>query len=160
MGPVHTKAVADQVITQVQAAGQSGGVVLAGGGTRANMPTAQYVEPTVVDHVSIQSDLNLNETFGPVVPMLRFSRESDIGPLAAASQYGLSGAVFSRDVDQAMRLASQLRCGVVNINEASAYWEPMIPAGGASGSLSGHGRVAGPWSQAEMTETRTLVLNS
>lgn len=160
MGPVHTKAVAEQVITQIQAAEQAGGVVLAGGGTRAGMPTGQYVEATVVDHVGAQADLNRTETFGPVVPLLRFADAGEIGPLAAASPYGLSGAVFSRDVSKAMRLAGQLRCGIVNINEASAYWEPMIPAGGASGSLSGHGRVAGPWSQAEMTESRTLVLGS
>jgi acyl-CoA reductase-like NAD-dependent aldehyde dehydrogenase len=160
MGPVHTKAVADQVVTQVRAAERAGGVVLAGGVTRAGMPTGLYVEPTVVDHVGVEAELNLHETFGPVVPMLRFADEADIGRLAAASPYGLSGAVFSRDTGHAMRLASQLRCGIVNINEASAYWEPMIPAGGASGSLSGHGRVAGPWAQAEMTETRTVVLPS
>jgi acyl-CoA reductase-like NAD-dependent aldehyde dehydrogenase len=160
MGPVHTRAVAEQVVTQVQAAQRAGGVVLAGGVARAGMPTGQYIEPTVVDHVGIEAELNLSETFGPVVPMLRFADEADIGRLAAASPYGLSGAVFSRDTGHAMRLASQLRCGIVNINEASAYWEPMIPAGGASGSLSGHGRVAGPWAQAEMTETRTVVLTS
>ena len=58
-----------------------------------------------------------------------------------------------------MLLAEEIPCGIVNVNEASSYWEPQTPAGGASGSLSGVGRSGGTWSIAEMTEVRTLVLN-
>lgn len=160
MGPVHTSAVMEQVLMQVRAAERSGATVKIGGKARAGMPSEQYVEPTVVDHVDVQADLNVHETFGPVIPALRFGEMEELASLVTASQYGLNGAIFSRDVQSAMRIVDQLRCGVVNINEASSYWEPMIPAGGASGSLSGHGRVAGPWSQTEMTETRTIVLSA
>jgi acyl-CoA reductase-like NAD-dependent aldehyde dehydrogenase len=160
MGPVHTRAVMEQVLEQVRAAERSGAIVEVGGRARAEMPSGQYVEPTVVDHVDAHADLNVHETFGPVAPALRFGEMEELASLVAASRYGLNGAIFSRDVERAMRIADQLQCGVVNINEASSYWEPMIPAGGASGSLSGHGRVAGPWSQTEMTETRTIVLSA
>jgi acyl-CoA reductase-like NAD-dependent aldehyde dehydrogenase len=160
MGPVHTAANARKVVEQVTEAKAKGAAVLAGGSALPDMPTEQFVRPTVVDRVAPDAQLNREETFGPVAPIVRFSRLSDLPSLVAASPYGLSGAIFSRDTERAMLLAEEMPCGIVNINEASSYWEPQTPAGGASGTLSGVGRSGGTWSITEMTELRTVVLNA
>jgi succinate-semialdehyde dehydrogenase/glutarate-semialdehyde dehydrogenase len=160
MGPVHTAANARKIVEQVQEARAKGATVLAGGAALPDMPTEQFILPTVVDRVAPDAQLNVDETFGPVAPIVRFSHLSELPSLVATSRYGLSGAIFSRDTKKAMLLAEEIPCGIVNINEASSYWEPQTPAGGASGSHSGVGRSGGPWSIAEMTEVRTVVLNA
>ena len=160
MGPVHTADGARKIVEQVEEARSMGAAVLAGGGTLAGMPTGQFVQPTVVDRVAPESRLNKDETFGPVAPIVRFSELSQLPSLVASSPYGLSGAIFSRDTERAFALAEEMPCGIVNINEASSYWEPQTPAGGASGSLSGVGRSGGTWSIEEMSEVRTVVLNA
>jgi acyl-CoA reductase-like NAD-dependent aldehyde dehydrogenase len=160
MGPVHTAANARKIVEQVAEAKAKGAAVLTGGSALPDMPTEQFVEPTVVDRVAPDVQLNKDETFGPVAPIVRFSHLSELPSLIAASPYGLSGAIFSRDTEKAMLLAEEIPCGIVNVNEASSYWEPQTPAGGASGSLSGVGRSGGTWSIAEMTEVRTVVLSA
>lgn len=160
MGPVHTADSARKILQQLEEAKAMGAAVLTGGSTLPEMPTGQFVQPTVVDRVATQSRLNKDETFGPVAPLVRFSGLSDLPALISSSSYGLSGAVFSRDTEKAMLLAEEIPCGIVNINEASSYWEPQTPAGGASGSLSGVGRSGGTWSIEEMSEVRTVVLNT
>jgi acyl-CoA reductase-like NAD-dependent aldehyde dehydrogenase len=159
MGPMHTAAGAARALGQIERARERGALVLAGGGLQPGSPTEHYFEPTVVDRVPAESDLHVDETFAPVAPIVHFASIQDLGPLVRASSYGLSGAIFSRDVARAMQLAEHLPCGIVNINETSAYWEPQIPAGGVSGKLSGHGRTAGRWAIEEMTEPRTIVVS-
>ncbi len=93
--------------------------------------------------VAPDSDLNVNETFGPVVPVLRFRDDEEARRLIAKSRYGLSAAVFSNNISRAHRWAEALRVGIVNINDRSAYWEPHIPAAAAAGTGSGIGRTGG-----------------
>jgi acyl-CoA reductase-like NAD-dependent aldehyde dehydrogenase len=160
MGPVHTAANARKIVEKVEEAKAKGAAVLAGGSALPDMPTEQFIQPTVVDRVVPDAQLNREETFGPVLPLVRFLRLSELPSLVATSPYGLSGAIFSRDTEKALLLAEEIPCGIININEASSYWEPQTPAGGASGSHSGVGRSGGTWSIAEMTELRTVVLNA
>ena len=159
MGPVHTKPSAERVLNQIDEASARGAKIVAGGSTLKDMPTGQFIQPTVLDHVSADTQLNKEETFGPVSPIVRFSETTDLPGLAASSPFGLSGAIFSGDVERAMILAENLPCGIVNINDASSYWEPQTPAGGASGRASGYGRSGGAWSIEEMSDVRTIVLN-
>ena len=159
MGPVHTKSSAERVLNQIGEASTKGAKIVTGGSTLEDMPTEQFIQPTVLDHVSADTHLNKEETFGPVSPVVRFSKTTDLPGLVASSPFGLSGAIFSRDVERAMVLAEDLPCGIVNINDASSYWEPQTPAGGASGRTSGYGRSGGAWSIEEMSDVRTIVLN-
>jgi len=160
LGPVHLASQADRVLDQVRRAVASGARVITGGGRLEDAPTGQYLLPTVVDLVPPDAALHCEESFGPVAPIIRFSSDAEMWRLIGASPYGLFGAVFSQDVERAIGVAERLRCGHVNINDASSFWEIAIPAGGAAGTDSGIGRTGGPWSVAEMTEVFTMAIES
>jgi acyl-CoA reductase-like NAD-dependent aldehyde dehydrogenase len=160
LGPVHLATQADRVIRQIRDATAAGAVVVTGGGRLEDAPTRQYLQPTVVDKVPADAPLHCEESFGPVAPIVRFGNDAEMWRLVEASNFGLFGAVFSRDVERAIGVAERLRCGHVNINDASSFWEISIPAGGAAGSASGIGRTGGPWSVAEMTEVFTMTVES
>jgi acyl-CoA reductase-like NAD-dependent aldehyde dehydrogenase len=160
LGPVHLASQADRVVGQVRQAAEAGAVVVSGGGRLEDAPTRQYLQPTVVDKVPADSALHCEESFGPVAPIVRFSSDAEMWRLIESSNYGLFGAIFSQDVERAIGIGERLRCGHVNINDASSFWEISIPAGGAAGSDSGIGRTGGPWSVAEMTEVFTMTVES
>jgi acyl-CoA reductase-like NAD-dependent aldehyde dehydrogenase len=158
MGPVHQAALADRILEQLGDATRSGAAVVSGGRRRDDLPTPNYLEPTVVDRVPADAALHVEETFGPVAPIVRFGSEAELRGLVDASRFGLFSAVFSRDVARAMRIAELLPTGTVNINGPSNYWEPHIPAGGAAGRASGVGRAGGRWSIEAMSQTHTLTV--
>lgn len=158
MGPVHLESLAQRVVGQITDAVDRGAQIITGGRIRPDMPTDQFVEATVVDGVSPEAPLHREETFGPVAPIISFGSAAEMWRLSAASPYGLHAAIFSRDVEHAVSIAEKLRFGHVNLNDTSAYWEPAIPAGGATGTPSGIGRTGGPWSVQEMTELFTITM--
>ncbi|MGX6448804.1 aldehyde dehydrogenase family protein [Patulibacter sp. S7RM1-6] len=157
-GPLHQAALAERVVGQIDAAVAAGARVVAGGGRVEGLPTGNFVAPTVLDEVPAGADLHVEETFGPVAPIVRFADEAEIRPLVDASPFGLFAAIFSRDVARAMRLAESLPSGTVNINEASNYWEIHLPAGGGSGQRSGIGRAGGRWSLDELSQVQTITV--
>lgn len=102
--------------------------------------------------------LNTEETFGPVLPILRFTSESEIDSIIEDCDYRLFCAIFTRDTGKALKMAENYRFGAININTASSDWDTCFPAGGGGGSASGHGRSGGKWSLYDMLETRTVTL--
>jgi acyl-CoA reductase-like NAD-dependent aldehyde dehydrogenase len=159
MGPVHNRDIADKVIHQVDDAVKKGAKLVTGGNIQTGRPTALYVEPTIVDHVTQDALLNTDETFGPVIPLIRFKQESELPELIASSPYRLSAAIFSKNMEKSLLMAEELRFGFIHINEAGNYWETQIPAGGTSGSASGYGRSGGKSSIEEMSEICTVIIN-
>lgn len=159
MGPVHREALADRIVGQLDAAVSGGATVVAGGRRRDDLPTRNYLEPTVVDRVPPGASLHVDETFGPVAPIVRFGSGDELRELVDASPFGLFGALFSRDVARAMRLAERLPAGTINVNGPSNYWEPHLPAGGAAGRASGVGRAGGRWSIEAMSQVHTITVS-
>ena len=98
------------------------------------------------------------ETFGPIAPILKFRDEQHALQLANDSPYGLLGAVYTRDLSRALRMAEALEVGWVNINESSNYWEAHIPFGGRAGKRSGIGRVGGHGALEQMSDLKTVVI--
>ncbi|WP_425053478.1 aldehyde dehydrogenase family protein [Psychromarinibacter sp. S121] len=159
MGPLNNAASFDKMLSHMDDARARGAQVLAGGGTAQGLPTNLYFQPTIVTGLDADSLLNREESFGPVVPVLTFADEAEALRLAATSPYGLSAAVFTRSITAAYRLTEKLRAGIVNINEMSSYWEPHVPAGGASGTQSGLGRTGGRHTLMEMCDLKTMVVD-
>jgi acyl-CoA reductase-like NAD-dependent aldehyde dehydrogenase len=158
LGPLTNEPTAAKVDAHLDDAVARGAKLLFGGGRAEGQPTGLYYQPTVIDGVTASMLLNQEETFGPVAPVLTFSDEGEALELAASCRLGLNAGLFTRDLSRALRVAEQLRCGTVNVNETSCYWQPHTPVGGFTGSGSGIGRIGGMYTLLEMTQLKTITL--
>lgn len=160
VGPVHTENTVDTVLRHIEDAVSKGAkIVSPQSGIVEGAPTRNYLHPTVVDYVSEDALFNIEETFGPVIALVRFKDESEIEALIHKSPYGLAAGLFTEDLKKGMKMAEAMRFGYVNINSGSSYWDWTFPAGGAGGSQSGYGRSGGKWSILEMSEERCVSVN-
>ncbi len=118
-----------------------GAKVLVGGRRNPNLK-GLYYEPTVVTDVTHDMALMREETFGPIVAVMKVRDENEALRLANDSVYGLNGNVWSADTDKAMRLAQAMETGGVCVNDpAITYGIPEAPFGGVK--TSGIGAVNG-----------------
>ncbi|MCO5400490.1 aldehyde dehydrogenase [Ralstonia soli] len=116
------------------------------------------VQPCIVDGVTTAMRLYREESFGPVVTVARVDGDDEAVRLANDSEYGLSAAVFSRDVSRAMRVAQRIESGICHINGPTVHDEAQMPFGGVKSS--GYGRFGGKASIAEFTELRWITLQN
>jgi succinate-semialdehyde dehydrogenase/glutarate-semialdehyde dehydrogenase len=159
MGPIANEPTASKMDAHLRDALEKGAEVVFGGIRAEGFPTRLYYQPTVVRGVTPLMKLNEEETFGPIAPVLAFDDEDVALEWANAVPLGLQGSVFTRDIGRALRVAERMRCGTVNINETSAYWQPHTPTGGYSGKDSGIGRIGGIYTQFEMTQIKTINID-
>jgi succinate-semialdehyde dehydrogenase/glutarate-semialdehyde dehydrogenase len=159
MGPIHSKPQIKIILDHIQDALAKGAKLIVGGKRQDGSPTEHYILPTVLDNVPIDSLVNTDETFGPVLPFIRFKDESEIPSLINMSPYRLFGSIFTRDIDKALVMAQQYNFGSMHINEGSNCWDTMMPAGGGGGSASGFGRSGGKYSIEDFSETRVVLVN-
>jgi len=129
----------------------NGGRVLAGGTREGAIVTA-----TVIDHVTPAMRIYTEESFGPVKPIIRVTGEEEAIRVANDSEYGLSAAVFSRDIQRALRVANRIESGICHINGPTVADEPQMPFGGVK--ASGHGRFGGRAAIAEFTDLRWITI--
>jgi acyl-CoA reductase-like NAD-dependent aldehyde dehydrogenase len=113
---------------------------------------------TVVDHVTAAMDLYRDESFGPVVAMIRAKDEADAIRIANDSDYGLSAAVFTRDTARGLTVARQIRSGICHINGATVHDEAQMPFGGVG--ASGYGKFGGMQGIDSFTETRWITMET
>lgn len=116
------------------------------------------MQPAIVDGVTPGMALFAEESFGPVVTVLRVDGEDEAVRLANDSDYGLSAAVFSRDIARAMRVARRIQSGICHINSSTVHDEAQMPFGGVKGS--GYGRFGGKAAIAEFTELRWITIQT
>ncbi|MGR4070143.1 aldehyde dehydrogenase [Halomonas sp. LR3S48] len=111
---------------------------------------------TVVDGVTPQMRLYSEESFGPVVAVMRVEGEEEAVRVANDSEYGLSAAVFSRDTARAMKVAGRIQSGICHINAPTVHDEPQMPFGGTKSS--GYGRFGGKAGIEAFTELRWITI--
>lgn len=158
MGPVNNEPTAVKTDRHVADAVERGAELVAGGSRAAGFPTDLYWEPTVLAEVTREMEIAREETFGPVVPILRIASDEEALEIANGSPYGLLTAVWTRDLARGLRFADAVDAGWVNINESTNYWESHLPFGGRAGTSSGVGRVGGRSILDAFTEPKTVVI--
>ena len=128
------------------------GAKLVAGGKR----TGTVVEATLLDHVTPDMRIYSEESFGPVKPIIRVADEEEAIWVANDTEYGLSAAVFSRNVQRAMAVAARIESGMCHINGPTVHDEAQMPFGGVKGS--GYGRFGGKAAIAEFTDLRWITI--
>jgi acyl-CoA reductase-like NAD-dependent aldehyde dehydrogenase len=113
---------------------------------------------TVVDGVTSAMNIYRDESFGPVVGIIRAKNEEDAIRLANDSQYGLSASVFTRDIARGLRVARRINSGICHVNGPTVHDEPQMPFGGVR--ASGYGRFGGKAGIDSFTELRWITIEN
>lgn len=148
LGPINNRMQHDKVSRLVEDAAQSGRV-LVGGAPDEGL----FFPVTLVSDLPDDAPLIVEEQFGPALPIIRYTDVEEAIAAANASENGLGGSVWSRDIARAKDIALRLECGSAWINKHGAI-QPNAPFGGVK--RSGIGREFGEEGLAEMTDLQTL----
>lgn len=110
------------------------------------------MEPVILKDVTNDMPIAQNEQFAPVAAIIPVDSEEEAINIANDSDFGLSGSVFTKDVDHGVEVALQIQTGMIHVNDQSVNCESNIPFGGEKSS--GLGRYGGEWSLDEFTTQR------
>ena len=152
-GVVDAKTVA-HCLSLVDDAVAKGAVLLTGGETTLNVVMPAHL----VDKVTPDMKLFRDESFGPVVGIIRARDEAHAIELANDTEYGLSAAVFTHDIAKGLTLAKQIKSGICHINGPTVHDEAQMPFGGVG--ASGYGRFGGRQGIDSFTETRWITVET
>ena len=147
-----------KILSCIEHAKQEGGEILTGGNRlllEGDLKDGYYIEPTIIDGLSVDSKTNHEEIFGPVVSMIPFKTEEEVIEMANSTQYGLSASIFTRDISRAHRVAAGIDSGVVWVNTWMLR-DLRIPFGGMKSS--GLGREGGFKSLKFFTEQKNVCI--
>ena len=128
VGPIQNRKQFERVCELIQDAKDNGYSFLTGGDTDPS-GTGYYVPITILDNPPEDARIVAEEQFGPVMPLMKFATVDEAIARANASEYGLAGAIWSKDTDAAVEIAEQLETGTVWINEFM-HLSPFAPFGG------------------------------
>src|SRR2546421_1307018 len=159
VGPMTNEPTAAKMDAHLEDAVGKGAEVVLGGSRAGGQPTELYYEPTVVTGVGLDTLINREETFGPIVPLIRVRSDDEALRIANDSHLGLQAAVYTSSLSRAFAYTDNLRVGNVVVNDSTDYWEAHEPFGGAAGTQSGWGRIGGRYTMLDMSDLKTAVLD-
>ena len=152
LGTLISEKAAMQVEETVNNAVKAGAEILIGG-----KRDGAFYEATVIDKVNTEMDLVVNETFGPVAPLIKVKTVDEAIQVANATEYGLQAGVFTENYRNALRCANEIEAGTVFVNKQSTFRTDNMPFGGFKSS--GCGKEGIKYAVEEMTKTKLIGLN-
>lgn len=161
LGPAASADARGEILTAVEAAVAAGAEVLTGRPRDADAERAEgyFVPPTVLRLADPRLAVWRDEVFGPVLSVVRAAGREEALRLANDSAFGLSGAVFTNDLDFVLRAMAEFTVGVLHVNSETAGADPHVPFGGVKDSGYGpkeQGRAARDF----YTHTTTVYLRA
>jgi succinate-semialdehyde dehydrogenase/glutarate-semialdehyde dehydrogenase len=158
MGPLITPDAVDSVHEKVEAAIADGATLVLGGRRDALAHMGpNFYEPTVLTNVSPSSKIICDETFGPVIAIIKVDSDEQALDMANDSTVGLAGYFCTQSLNKAFAFAKALECGLVGVNEGIIS-TALAPFGGVK--ESGIGREGSPMGIAEYLETKYIFMNT
>lgn len=154
VGPIQNKKQFDRVCELIQDAKDNGYKFLVGGNVDPS-GSGYYVPITILDNPPEDARIVAEEQFGPVMPLMKFSTDEEVIERANNSEYGLAGAVWTKDTERGVRIAEQLETGTVWINEF-LHLSPFAPFGGHK--QSGFGAEYGIEGLKEFTYSQVITV--
>ncbi|KYK61949.1 aldehyde dehydrogenase ALDH [Drechmeria coniospora] len=155
-GPQVSKAQYQRVLEYIELGKSEGATVISGGKPFDVNSKGFFVEPTIFTNVTNEMRIFQEEIFGPVVVISRFADEEEAVRRANDSAYGLGAAVFTKDLERAHRVASEIEAGMVWIN-SSQDSDPRVPFGGVK--QSGIGRELGEAGLEAYSQVKAVHVN-
>ncbi|KKP65533.1 MAG: Aldehyde Dehydrogenase [Candidatus Roizmanbacteria bacterium GW2011_GWA2_35_19] len=154
IGSLVAKRQLELLESQVKDAIQKGAKIACGGKRPDELKGAYYL-PTILTNVTQNMRVWNEEVFGPVLSVISFKTEEEAINLANDSRYGLGAEVYSKDEKRALRVASKVEAGTININKGN-HWLPCNPFGGYKDS--GIGREHGKWGLRELCQIKNIAI--
>jgi aldehyde dehydrogenase (NAD+) len=155
-GPQVSQAQYDRILSYIDIGKQEGATLAAGGEPIKIQGKGFFIAPTVFTSVTSAMRIFREEIFGPVVAICKFKTEEEALTLANDSTYGLASAVFTTDIQRALRVAGDVEAGMVWIN-SSQDSDPRIPFGGVK--QSGIGRELGEAGLEAYSQIKAVHIN-
>ncbi len=153
LGSMISREAAVRVKGLIDDAVAKGATLVIGGGIDETI-----MQPTILDGVTSAMRIYEEETFGPVVSVIRVDGDEEAVSVANDNEFGLSAAVFSRDIDRARAVSRRIESGMCHINGPTVYDEAQMPIGGMKSS--GYGRFGGEAGVREFTELRWISIHN
>lgn len=152
IGPLINEYAAIKVENKVNDAINNGAELLYGGERKETFYT-----PTILDNVDPRMEIVINETFGPVAPLITVDDIEEAINVANNTRYGLQAGIFTNNINTALKVAKSIEAGSVIINKPSTYRADNMPFGGCK--MSGMGKEGIKYAIEDMTKTKLLVIN-
>ncbi|MCL4317473.1 MAG: aldehyde dehydrogenase family protein, partial [Candidatus Thermoplasmatota archaeon] len=159
MGPVINRNAMKNIMEYIDIGKKEGGKIVTGGKSIGDgtFSKGNYIQPTVIE-TKHGTRISTEEIFGPVLSVIKVGSFKEAIEVANGVQYGLSSAIYTRDINKAFRAINALECGITYINAPTIGAEIHLPFGGVKNTGTG-GREAGTSAIEEFMELKSVFID-